>query len=141
MAQRRERRRKPAEQSHTRHVGRALPVKAGYRPRMDSSALLVLCTAPAEGEAAVELARGLVASKLAACVNLVPGLRSFYCWKGELLDDREVQLLIKTRAEHFDAVARYIGEHHPYEEPEILALPIAAGSRGYLEWLFAQTSC
>ena len=101
-------------------------------------ALLVLCTAP-DGEVAEKLARGLVEQKLAACVNVIPGLRSFYVWKGELCDDAEVQLLIKTRRAHFDELAAWLGEHHPYEVPEILALPIATGSEPYLAWMSKQT--
>jgi periplasmic divalent cation tolerance protein len=108
-------------------------------PPLERSTILVFCTAPASGDAAAELARGLVEAKLAACVNLIPNVRSFYRWQGELQDDQEVQLLIKTRAEHFDALSGWIREHHPYDEPEILALPITAGSGSYLQWLFAQT--
>lgn len=101
--------------------------------------ILVLCTAPAEGETAAKLAAGLVEARLAACVNLVPGLRSFYRWQGKIHDDPEVQLLIKTRASRYDELESWLGEHHPYDVPEILALPIQGGARSYLDWLIEQT--
>lgn len=102
-------------------------------------AIVILCTAPGTGEAAVELARGLVEQKLAACVNVVSGVRSLYSWKGQIEDDSEVQLLIKTRRELYPVVESWLKKHHPYEEPEILALPVERGSESYLAWLGAQT--
>jgi len=102
-------------------------------------ALLVLCTAPDE-DAAADLARGLVDAKLAACVNVLSGVRSFYTWKGEVCDDSEVQLLIKTRQSRYEALAGWLSSNHPYEVPEILALRIERGSRAYLGWLADQTT-
>lgn len=102
-------------------------------------ALLVLCTAPTEDVGAT-LARGLVEARLAACVNLVPGVRSFYRWKGAIEDDAEVQLLIKTSPARFDALRAWIEEAHPYEVPEVVALPIEEGSPAYLGWLEAQVA-
>lgn len=101
--------------------------------------ILVLCTAP-DGDVAARLARGLVDAKLAACVNVVPGLRSFYSWQGEVHDDPEVQLLIKSRQSCFDRLEAWLGEQHPYDVPEILALPIEGGSKAYLSWLEEQTT-
>ncbi|HMR04965.1 MAG TPA: divalent-cation tolerance protein CutA [Polyangiaceae bacterium] len=102
-------------------------------------AIVILCTAPAEGDAAAQLARALVEERLAACVNVIPGLRSFYRWQGKLEEDTEVQLVIKTRRDHFAAVEAWLKEHHPYDEPEVLALPVIDGSAGYLAWLAEQT--
>lgn len=102
--------------------------------------MVILCTAPATGDVAVTLARGLLEGKLAACVNLIPGVRSLYTWKDELADDQEVQLVIKTQGSLFPAVEAWLREHHPYEEPEILGLPVTHGSAGYLAWLVGQTS-
>ena len=101
--------------------------------------ILVLCTAPAEGETAAELAAGLVEARLAACVNLVPGLRSFYRWQGKVHDDPEVQLFIKTRRRLYPELQRWLQDHHPYDVPEILALPIDQGAPTYLDWLTEQT--
>ncbi len=100
---------------------------------------VVLCTAP-DTEVAARLAKGLVEAKLAACVNVIGGLRSFYVWKGELSEDGEVQLLIKTRASLLESLEAHLNEHHPYEVPEILALPVAHGGEPYLAWLRDQTS-
>lgn len=106
---------------------------------MATAAIVILCTAPDE-ETAVKLARGLVDARLAACVNLVQGVRSFYRWKGAVQDEPEVQLVVKTGAARFDDVRGWLEEHHPYEVPEIIALPIDAGSASYLEWVDRQTS-
>ncbi|MCA9714556.1 MAG: divalent-cation tolerance protein CutA [Myxococcales bacterium] len=100
--------------------------------------ILVLCTAP-DDVVGARLARGLVEQRLAACVNMIAGVRSFYRWKGTLHDDAEVQLVIKSRRGRFDALREWLGEHHPYDVPEVLALPIVAGSEPYLEWISAQT--
>ncbi|MFO0569191.1 MAG: divalent-cation tolerance protein CutA [Polyangiaceae bacterium] len=106
---------------------------------MQPEVVVVLCTAPAEGEHAERLARGLVAEKLAACVNVLPNLRSFYTWEGKLENSAEVQLIVKTRRSLFPEVEAWLRANHPYEVPEILALPVVAGSPGYLEWLAAAT--
>lgn len=105
---------------------------------MQDGPILVLCTAP-DPDAAATLARGLVDAKLAACVNVVPGLRSFYVWKGDVHDEPEVQLLIKTRRARFEALSEWLADNHPYEVPEIIALPIEAGAKSYLGWLEEQT--
>ncbi len=106
---------------------------------MEDRAILVLCTAPDETVGA-ELARGLVEARLAACVNLIPGVRSFYTWQGKLEDDNEVQLFVKTRESRFDAVNDWLQNAHPYDVPEVLALPITAGAGSYLKWLREQTT-
>jgi periplasmic divalent cation tolerance protein len=100
---------------------------------------VVLCTAP-DAETGARLAKGLVEAKLAACVNVIPGLRSFYVWQDELQDDAEVQLLIKTRKERLEALENHLDEHHPYDVPELLALPIAQGGGSYVRWLREQTA-
>lgn len=106
---------------------------------MDDAPILVLCTAPND-EVGAKLARGLVEAGLAACVNVIPGLRSFYRWKGEMNDDAEVQLFIKTRSSRFAEVRDWIGQNHPYEVPEILEIPIQGGSPAYLDWLREMTA-
>ncbi len=106
---------------------------------MEDAPLVILCTAPS-AEVAATLARGLVEARLAACVNVISGLRSVYAWKGAVHDEPEVQLVIKSRRARFDALSAWIVEHHPYEVPEILALPVDRGAQPYLDWLVAQTS-
>ena len=101
--------------------------------------LVVLCTAP-EGEPAAGLARGIVAEQLAACVNIVPAVRSIYRWQGEVKDDAEALLVIKTRRARYAALEQWIRGHHPYSEPEIIALPITEGSASYLAWVAAESA-
>jgi periplasmic divalent cation tolerance protein len=101
--------------------------------------LVVLCTAPAN-EPSAELARGIVAEQLAACVNIVPAVRSIYRWQGEVKDDAEALLVIKTRRSRYPALEQWIRGHHPYTEPEIIALPITEGSASYLAWIAAETA-
>ena len=98
-----------------------------------NEALVILCTAP-NSDVGATLARGLVEAKLAACVNLIAGVRSFYRWKDAIEDEGEVQLVVKTRADRFEAVRAWIEAEHPYDTPEILALPVSHGSEAYLSW-------
>ena len=95
---------------------------------------LVLCTCP-DQECATRIAERLVEERLAACVSLVPGLTSIYRWQGGIQRDAEVLLLIKTVAGRFDALAATLCALHPYEVPEIIALPITAGLPDYLTWM------
>lgn len=98
------------------------------------SVQLVLCTAP-DSETAARLARTLIEEKLAACVNLLPGIRSIYQWQGKIEDEREVQMLIKTTADRFGELAERLDALHPYDNPEILALDVAGGALDYLRWV------
>jgi len=102
-------------------------------------AVVVLCTAPDDAVAA-SLARGIVEARLAACVNVVGGLRSFYRWDGAVQDEPEVQLVIKTRGARLEALEAYLVAHHPYDVPELLVLPTAGGSAAYLAWLRDETA-
>ena len=102
-----------------------------------TEALVVLCTAPTV-EVAAALARALVEARLAACGNVVPGLRSIYRWQGRVEDQPEVLLVLKTTRERLPALRDELVRRHPYEVPEVLALPVEAGSGTYLEWLAAQ---
>lgn len=81
------------------------------------------------------IARELVARRQAACVNILPGVRSVYRWKGKICHDTELMLLVKTSAEEFDAVAATIRELHSYELPEILAFDVAQGDPAFLRWI------
>jgi periplasmic divalent cation tolerance protein len=100
--------------------------------------IVVLCTAPST-EVAADLARGLVDARLAACVNVIVGVRSFYHWKGAVHDEGEVQLVMKTRRARYAALEAWIQQNHPYDVPEVIALPVESGSRSYLDWVTEQT--
>jgi periplasmic divalent cation tolerance protein len=100
--------------------------------------LVVLVTMP-DGETAARAGRTLVEEQLAACVNIVPGLRSIYEYDGKLCDDAEVLCLFKTRRALYPALRDRLAALHPYEVPEIIALTLAEGNAAYLAWLAAGT--
>lgn len=95
---------------------------------------LILSTCP-DTEVAERIADALVDQRLAACVNLVPGLRSVYRWKGQRERAEEVLLIIKSRTQDYSAVEEALRALHPYELPEIIAVPVSAGLPAYLAWL------
>ena len=101
---------------------------------MTGGFLVVLITAPSLGEAQ-RMADVLVEERLAACVNLVPGVRSVYRWEGKLQHDDEVLMIVKTAASAFNALEARVGALHPYEVPEILGLSPQAVSESYLAFL------
>jgi periplasmic divalent cation tolerance protein len=98
--------------------------------------IVILCTCASRDEAA-RVAGLLVESHLAACVNVISGMESFYRWKGKVERAAEWLLLIKTSRGRFDEVRSAIEKAHSYELPEVIALPIVDGSAGYLSWLEA----
>lgn len=104
-----------------------------------STDLLVMLTTAPSAIAGEKLARGLVEARLAACVNIIPGVLSIYRWKDDVQADPEVQLVIKTRASLRERVAQWITENHTYDTPEVIALPIEGGSQEYLAWLRRET--
>jgi len=97
---------------------------------------VVFSTCPTQ-ESAERIARGVVEARLAACVNVVPGLRSYYEWQGQIEVSDEYLLVIKSRVELFDALQNMITSQHPYELPEVIAVPISTGFPPYLAWLAA----
>src|SRR5436190_242630 len=101
-----------------------------------TDALLVFTTLP-NADKAADLARALVEERLAACANLFPAVRSIYRWEGKIHDENEVLVLIKTRADAVERLKARILELHPYEVPEVLAVPVESGYPPYLEWLSA----
>jgi periplasmic divalent cation tolerance protein len=101
-------------------------------PDPGEGAIVVLCTFP-DVEQARAIAAELVERRLAACVNLLPGVESIYRWEGKVERAGEVLAVIKTT--RYPELEAAVKELHPYEVPEILALPVAAGLAGYLEWL------
>ena len=107
---------------------------------MDSTgAQIVLITAPSL-DVAKMLGQELVEQKLAACVNITAPILSIYSWKGEIQQDEEVLLVVKTRAELVEtALIPAVKAIHPYEVPEIIALNIQAGLKDYLDWILFET--
>ena len=101
-------------------------------------ALICLCTCP-DAAAAERIATVLVEERLAACVNLIPGLRSIYRWQGQIERADEVLLLIKTSAEAYPALQARLLALHPYELPELLAVEPATGLPAYLGWVADET--
>jgi len=105
---------------------------------MDSQPLVVYCTCPDQATAE-HIAETLVDERLAACVNLVSGLTSIYRWQGQIQRDAEWLLIIKTRRTVYSLLEARLCELHPYEIPEIIALPIQAGLADYLDWIVDST--
>jgi len=103
------------------------------------SALLVLTNLP-DRAAAEKLAEALIAKRVAACVNILAPCRSVYRWRGELQREEEHPVLIKTTRESYPALEAAIREAHPYELPEIVAVPIERGLPAYLDWVAAETT-
>ena len=99
-----------------------------------TGSIVILSTCGSEEEAA-RIARLLVERGLAACVNVAPGIRSFYRWEGRIESAAEWLLIVKSSPALFDAVVRAIEQAHSYQVPEVIALPVVAGSARYLEWL------
>lgn len=95
---------------------------------------VVYVTAPSQSEGE-ELARGLVKEKLAACVNIVPSVKSVYWWKGEVEEAKEVLLIIKTSDTLIEPIINWVKSHHTYTVPEVIAMPVIKGNEQYLEWL------
>jgi periplasmic divalent cation tolerance protein len=96
--------------------------------------LAVLCTCP-DAATARRLAGGLVEEGLAACVNILPEIRSIYRWRGATQDDGEVLMIAKTTRLSYAMLEAWLLRHHPYDVPEVLALPVTAGSSAYLDWV------
>ena len=100
---------------------------------------MVYMTAADEDEAR-RIGRALVEEKLAACVNVIPGMRSIYRWRGEVHDDREVVVIAKTREALVEALVARVKELHSYDCPCVVALPIVAGNPDFLAWIEAETA-
>lgn len=101
--------------------------------------VIVLITA-SSSEEAEKIAQSLVEEKLAACVNIIPGLTSIFTWEGKLDRAAELLLVIKTRQERMKELIKTVKDLHSYSVPEIIALPIIGGSEDYLKWVDESTS-
>jgi periplasmic divalent cation tolerance protein len=97
-------------------------------------ALVVVTTVGTEEQANL-IAREIVARRQAACVNIVPGIRSIYRWKGKICKDGELLLIVKTLEDEFEGIAATIRELHNYELPEILSFSVVRGEQGFLQWI------
>ena len=105
---------------------------------MAENHIVTLCTVP-DRESGERIAHALVEERLAACVNLVPGLTSVYRWQGKVEKEAECLLIIKTGVSRFEVLKQRIASLHPSKVPEIIALPIIHGSREYLDWITEST--
>ena len=105
----------------------------------DEQILIVMSNAP-DNASAHALARALVNTKLAACVNILPGVHSVYRWQGRVEDATEVTLLIKTTRRHYPQLQQALVAAHPYDLPEVVAWPLTEGYAPYLNWVAAETS-
>lgn len=106
---------------------------------MDAKHLVVFVTTPTM-EIGEQIARTLVEAQLAAGINLIPEIKSIYTWEGKIYNEAEVMMVIKTQARLFETLVESVQSLHPFEVPEIIALPIVAGSANYLAWIEAVTS-
>ena len=98
---------------------------------------IVVLTTYATHEEAEKLARALLDARLAACVNVIPHVRSYYRWKGAIESADECLLVVKSSRELFDSLGAVLEKEHSYEVPEVLALPVVEGATNYLNWLLA----
>lgn len=102
--------------------------------------ILIVMTNLPNVQAAEALASALVEARLAACINLLPAVQSVYRWQGKVERATEVTLLIKTTQRHYAALEAAIRAAHPYELPEVIALPVTAGLPSYLQWVITETT-
>ncbi|OFX21862.1 MAG: cation tolerance protein CutA [Anaeromyxobacter sp. RBG_16_69_14] len=96
--------------------------------------VVVLVTAPS-AEKAAEIARAVVLEKLAACGNVIPGIRSIYAWEGKIHDEAEALLVLKAPRRRFQELCDRVVALHPYEVPEVIGFPIEGGNERYIEWI------
>jgi periplasmic divalent cation tolerance protein len=106
---------------------------------MQPNSVLLVMTAVPDADTAQKIARALVERRLAACVNVLAPCQSVYSWQGEVEDSNEIPLLIKTTAARYGALEAAITALHPYEVPEIVALPLSHGLPEYMNWVITET--
>ena len=106
--------------------------------RVYSPYMQVYVTVPSQ-DVADTLAASIVDQRLAARVNIIPGLQSVYFWEGKVAKDQELLLMIKTQSSLVPTLAEHVRKHHPYDEPEVIALPITGGSSSYIQWIISSS--
>ncbi len=106
---------------------------------MSSSCLIVLCTVPS-AQKARDIATNLVEERLCACVNILDQVQSIFRWQAEIQNDPEVLMILKTTQERYVDLEKRVRDLHPYDVPEIIALPIATGAQSYLDWVRNEVS-
>ena len=111
-----------------------MPDKQTDNEQADQEVLLVYCNVP-DKVVASDIAKQLVAARLAACVNILAGVQSIYVWDGQVCSDEEITLAIKSSRQHYAELEKVVLEMHPYEVPELIAIPVKIGSQKYLEWV------
>lgn len=114
-------------------TGRRAPPKTPRVQKTGPDVCVILCTCPEA--VATPLATVVVEEQLAACVNIIPRVRSIYRWDGAVHDDAESLLVIKTSRDGIEALRSRLIEQHPYEVPEVLVLPVSGGSEPYVQWI------
>lgn len=126
--------------ARARRLPYAVPAAKPSEPVLSAApALLCLSTCP-DRAVADRIARALVDERLAACVNLLPGIASVYRWEGAVETGEEVLMLIKTAPERLQALTARIQALHPYDVPEVVAVEISGGLPAYLEWIASETT-
>jgi periplasmic divalent cation tolerance protein len=105
----------------------------------DAQLSIILVTTPSQ-DVAQQLAQDLVRERLAACVNVVSGVRSIYAWEGKIERAEEVLLIIKTQSSRYAALEEYVRTHHPYETPEIVEIPAGRVTSQYWQWVMKETN-
>ncbi len=107
---------------------------------INNQQMLLVMTTITDIDTGKLLARQIVELQLAACCNIVPGITSVYRWKDELCEDQECLLVMKTTESRYKALEQFIQQQHPYELPELIALPVTASTQEYLSWVTQQTN-
>ncbi|EAT35100.1 AAEL011339-PA [Aedes aegypti] len=102
-----------------------------YKPGLFSVAYV---TTPTEGSA-MQLARELIGRRMAACINIIPGVVSFFEWEGTIVEHQESLMLIKTRSSRVEELCEFVRENHPYSVAEVVVVPIENGNPAYLTWM------
>lgn len=102
--------------------------------------VVMYITAPSK-EVGRKLSEILVKEKLIACCNMVENVESIYEWKGKVEQDTEVLMIVKSRQDYIDKIVEVVTKNHPYEVPEVIAMPIIGGNKQYMEWVESTTKC